>query len=357
MNEPDIIERVVSERENAERERLSRGRKAAADVAGRLGLMVHGGTAISRLLPRVFDAKDVLPDVDTFSSKGKNSKKTAHAVAHMVSQEIGEDVRVVPAIHKATQSVRAGRNVLLDVSWVDPSILSVLKTVAKDEGTPADVAPVAYLKMSIHFELYRPNVYVQRWRKLWPRLCALYEEEPTVRGEGTTDSVPDSVDGEFEALPTLEKGFAVVGKHAVKAMTGSSLLADWPIDLVYSETDPDLHDAPSAVDRLCHELDCDYPPTKGKETLIVPQHYRLTKDGRYLARVFVIKTDVCTAIGDDGITYGSSDLVMHLLYSQYIKAPRPDDDARKRIATAIDLLYQKQKTGPCDAGITRRFRL
>jgi hypothetical protein len=317
---------------------------------------MHGGTDISRVLPKAVASSedDIVPDVDTFSAKGKNSKKIAHAVAHLISKETGEDVRVVPAIHKSTQSVRMGREVLLDVSWVDQIILSRLKTVAMDEGLPADVAPVAYLKMSIHFELYRPSVYVQRWRKLWPRLCAMYEERPTVRGERV---VVDAPDGEYEPLPSLERGFAVVGKHALLAMTGSRALADWPLDLVYAETDPDVYDAGAAGDRLCDEMDCDYPPTKANETLVVPQHFRLARDGRFVARVFVVRTDVCTAEGDDRVTYGSSDIVMHLLYSQYLKKPRPDDEPRRRIAAALDCLAEAQMTKPCESGIMRRFSL
>jgi hypothetical protein len=264
---------------------------------------------------------------------------------------------VIPAIHKTTFSVRMGRDVIADVSWVSPECLARLRTSAKDEGLPRDVVPASYLKMSIHYELGRPRVFTERWRKLWPRLKALYEAFPGVSCRlGPEARLEDRLGPEArlepdddEALPGPDTGFAVVGKHAFRRMTGSRLLDDWPVDLVYSGDD-----AGSAVALLAHGMDSDYPPTQARESVLCPKYYRLAKNGRLQARVFVSDAAVCTA-PHGGVVYGSSDVVLHLLYSQFLKAPRPEDAARRRLAAAIDVLVGTQLLEPCDSGIHRRF--
>lgn len=120
-------------------------------------------------------------DVDVFSSKHKDSKKTAHAIAHLLAKRGIQGLRVVPAKHKGTFSVRLDRDPVVDVTWVPGNQLARLRRANDYEGHKVRGAPVAYLKMCLHYELSRPASFIERWRKVWPRLRSLYEKYPEVK--------------------------------------------------------------------------------------------------------------------------------------------------------------------------------
>lgn len=362
------IEEAIQQRQEAVRERLEKAHASACAVAGQMTLMLHGGSAIEALVPGSVYGPDDVPDIDAFTSRGGNSKKTAYAAAGLLRKQGVDGLRVIPAVHKETNSVRIGRHVVMDISWLRPDEYRCLSSVASDEGVASlGVAPVAYLKMSMHLELCRPAVYIERWRKVWPRLQALYAAYPACMPEPLRAKkapheplrAPDSLLA-FVTREATDLGIVTIGRRAVADMTGSDIMAAWPLDLVVPRWRPfgqehletgDEHDRVVADLELRTGLSC---AGKACRNTFGPPYRRLcSPDGTYVARVFLVDTEVSTAAAG-GIMYGTSDLVLHLLYGEFLRTARPHTQEREALARAIDAVVEAQACN-ANAGIHRRF--
>lgn len=363
------IERAIEERCDASRTRLQAAYNEATRLADQMRLIRHGGLAIDALIPGTVYDSDVIPDIDVFTSKSNNSKKTTHAAAHLMKRAGIEGLRIVPAIHKSTYSIRLGRHVVMDVSWISPEEIRTLQTVSREEGHP-DVlaAPAAYLKMSMHLELCRPAVYIERWRKVWPRLEAIYSEFPKCM----PNPIPIKKIHTLEDVVLLEEdkildaardlGFVVVGRHAVQKLTGENSMSSWPVDLVLpSWTDDEDHIRPEIlIDEFCDRLEMKRSNKPAAHGIFGPPYYRVLKNGDYVCRIHIVDTEVCTTTTDDdeqpGSIYGTSDLVLHLLYSEFLRHSYPHHTQRQKLAEVIDSVVESQKKNENKMhGIHRRF--
>lgn len=353
------IEAAIEQRCEASRTQLQQAHDEAKRVAKQMRLVRHGGCAIEALVPgSVYGAGDI-PDIDAFTCRGTNAKKTAHAARHMIKKAGVDGLRIVPAMHKSTYSIRLGRHVIMDVSWVSPEDHKLLLKVAKDEGHPADamVPPTAYLKMSMHLELCRPAVYIERWRKVWPRLEAVYGAFPASLPKPVPAKKEYSLEDVFipeeeDMLRTAcDMGCVIVGRHLVHKLTGEDWMRSWPMDLVLpSWPDDEETISPDAVlSELCARLELKKIVKPAARGMFGPPHYRLLKDGEYVARVHVVDTEVCTARDDDGLAYGTSDLALHLMYSELLRSASVHDSQRARLAEAIDAVTAAQAAHASDA--------
>jgi hypothetical protein len=147
----------------------------------------------------------------------------------------------------------------------------------------------------------------------------------------------------------------VVGRLAVKELTGRDWLAAWPHDFVLPKWPDDDRSSLSVVDELCASVQglerSDKPQARG---LLGPPYYRMTKGNEYVARVFVVDTEVCTSeVCSTGARYGTSDLVLHLLYSEILRA-KSHTSERQALADAIDAVTASQAVSSCE-GVHRRF--
>ena len=364
------IESAIEQRCEASRANLQRAHDEAKRVARQMRLTRHGGCAIEALVPGSAYGADDIPDVDVFTCRSGNAKKTAHAARHMIKKAGVDGLRVVPAMHKSTYSLRLGRHVVMDVSWVSPEDHKLLQKAAKEEGHPGDatVAPAAYLKMSMHLELCRPAVYIERWRKVWPRLEAVYGAFPACLPK----TVPLKREHELEevVLPdeqnmlrtACELGCVIVGRHLVRELTGEDSMRSWPTDLVLPSwpDDEEVIGAESVVSELCARMELKRIAKPAARGLFGPPHYRLLKDGAYVARVHVVDTEVCTARDEarhPGLVFGTSDLALHLLYSELLRSATVHDSQRARLAEAIDAVTAAQAASASEParGLHQRF--
>ncbi|AUF82742.1 hypothetical protein TetV_660 [Tetraselmis virus 1] len=362
-NAQERINHIINAKIKHDKTTVNNARWQCVDVAKKLGLTFHGGFAINNCLSsknKLFDDTDI-PDIDTMSSKNNNSKKTAFVVADELRKRGIKQVRVLQAIHQHTYSVRMDRTVLIDISHIKQSEMNSLNSIAKIEGVyEKRSVPPSYLKMSMHLELCRPKMFVERWKKIYPRLTAIYQDYPSLIKDYTissdlilTEPEPNPIREAFHTLD-FNKHFCLVGSDSVHALTGKWYLRDWPVDMMFHQDD--IRDADSFVNGLIHTLDLDYPAHKTKETLFLPEYYLLSKNGAYVGRVFVTNTEVSTAKKEDeGPVFGSTDLVLQLLYGQYLKNYTADKDTKDRIISSINDLVCIQYTASCDAGLTRRF--
>lgn len=362
------IENAILRRREADLSHLRRAHDAAKRVAKQMRLVCHGGCAIEELVPGAVYSSAETPDIDAFTCKGTNAKKTAHAVRHMIESEGVEGLRIVPAMHKSTFSIRLDRHVIMDLTWVSPEDHKLLRQAARDEGHPnhATAAPASYLKMAMHLELCRPAVYIERWRKVWPRLQALYGAFPdslskplTLNGE--YDLAEITIPGEYELLRTAcAMGFVIAGRHLVHKLTGEDYMRSWPADLVlpsWPDDDGSDDEAGAVISELCARLELKGTANPAARGIFGPPHRRLVNNGDYVARVHVVDTEVCTA-RCDGLVYGTSDLALHLMYSELLRGAAAHDSQRERLAEAIDAVTAAQAAHEPEwsgGGIHQRF--
>ena len=358
----EVINALIRKKNEASRHLLDDARCAAMEVAASMRLMLFGSNAVAEY---VEDETDIKPDVDVLSCKGKNSKKTCHVMAHYLSADHGIDgLRVIQAIHKATQSIRQGRHVISDVTWIEPWEMNALKNAVREENldTHRPAAPLSYLKMSMHEELCRPSVFIDRWDKVHRRLKSLYEAYPMVltrprkqANKHLSSAAASPNTDDHPLLKHIGDRFLITGRHAVKKLTGEDILHDWPLELIHRSTD--THDTLSSVNLLIHDGGLDYPAVLSKPSLFLPGYYILTRDGDYVGRVFDIPTDVCGNRCDDGFVYGSTDAVLELLYGQYLRSGRFSDHSSAQLVKAINAVADLQTTRDFRSGLTRRFLL
>lgn len=346
MNDLETIRQSVYQRTSAYNAKVKNARIAADQVSSKMRLLRYGGAALHALLPNsTIYEEDHTFDIDAFTCKGNTSKKTAYAAASLMGKQGVTGTRVIPAMHKSTYSVRMGRDVILDVHWISPNDHRVLERLAKEEKLIShNVAPTAFLKMSMHLELSRPAVYIERWEKVWKRLDTLYSSFPNVQPHpvGKGKEVEELPLGEIPDIRQALRDFGcvLVGKDAVRAITGNSeLMKAWPVDVVLPSWpgDKSVKNPSVMIEslKLTHMVE-----STGKATnkgLFGPPYYTLTDtDGKYVARIHVIDTEVCTTESPDGLVYGSMDLVLHLLYSEYVRTTPKNDTNREELVRAID---------------------
>ena len=360
----EAIEGAIEQRRLASKGPLRRAHAEALAASAKMRLMRHGGCAIEALVPGAAYSNEDVPDIDAFTCRTGNAKKTAHAACQMMKSAGVEGLRVVPAIHKHTQSVRLGKTAVLDVSWVSPEEHGLLEKVARDEGISGSMCvPTAYLKMSMHLELSRPAVYIERWRKVWPRLEAVYgafpECVPRPLALKKEYILPDGYaeDDEEVLREACAMGFVVAGRHFVRELTGEDMMRSWPTDLVLPTWPDDDRDRDSVVSELCARLELTSTGVFGTSGLFGPPQRRLLKGREHVARVHVVDTEVCTAASSrKGIVFGTSDLALHLLYSEFLRGARSHDSQRARLAEVIDAVVAAQREpGGANDGIRRRF--
>ena len=359
------IEESIAERNEAIRAIAARAHVAADKAVTEMRLLRYGGSALHTIIPEGVYSEAEVPDIDAFTAKGGSSKKTAYELANSMRRSGIEGIRIVPALHKSTHSVRIGRQVVADLTLISPSDCELLREAAKREGLPCKcTVPTLFLKLSMHMELSRPAVFIERWRKIWPRLVALYREYPRALAR------PLAVEPmRLELLPlcdevlklALSSGCVIVGRLAVRELTGKDILAAWPHDFVlpkWPEDDEQDESPIAAIDGICSGMEglerSKKPLASG---LLGPPYYMLTKQREYMARVFVVDTEVCTARATFG-TLGTSDLVLHLLYSEILRA-KSHTSERQALADAIDAVTASQAADQgrvCQGvGVHRRF--
>ncbi len=359
----EAIEASIAERSEAIRAIAARAHFAADKAVTEMRLLRYGGTALHTILPGGVYAESEVPDIDAFTAKGGSSKKTAYALANSLRRSGIDGIRIVPALHKSTHSVRIGRQVVADLTLISPSDCELLREAAKREGLPCKcVVPTLFLKLSMHMELSRPAVYIERWRKIWPRLVALYREYPRALAR------PLAVEPvRLEPLPlcdevlklALSSGCVIVGRLAVREITGRDILAAWPHDFVLPKWPDEDGDEPAVavIDSICSGMEGLERSRKALASgLLGPPYYMLTKRREYMARVFVVDTEVCTARASFG-TFGTSDLVLHLLYSEILRA-KTHTSERQALADATDAVTESQAAREGVSGVSgvhRRF--
>ena len=359
-------------------------------VAKSGAMVLVGGEAINRTLPGggVYGDEEHR-DFDFISS---SSSKLAAANMMRAIRDKGLDANIHPAVHEGTWTVKVHRRVVADVTEATHQELQALarRKSLKDgaggdpTGPPAPnpggrrrsrrgigrrhsayplVAPVEYLKMSLHFELSRPTVHCRRWPRLHRRLRALYDAFPTAHpgGRDGATSHREAPGGLLEAALRSCRGsggrLLLCGVHAAREMLGSAgVPAGSRVDLVL-HTDDDTDTLAEAIRlsrcsgrELGETLITDGPTGA---SLFLPAYSSVTDTlGRELARVFSSPVPLATAACG---WIASVDFVLCLMYGEDLAGGVGRATARAAALLSEEML-RREDSESCD-GHWDRMRL
>lgn len=245
-------------------------REGCLEAAAGQGLLVVGGEAIDRSLPggSVYQCGEHR-DADFVT---RRSSKLVAATLMGILRDRGLPASIHPALHEGTWSVRVHRKVVADVTEIAPWEMDVLaggspgpprrrlrsgsrgKGANRRQGDPPSVgragpggrkgqerrgapasrggpeaparfgppvAPIEYLKMSLHLELSRPTSNSRRWPKVYRRMRSLYEAYPPAAPRGELS----------EPQEERDDGIRGAAHSAAKATSSDALLCGVPAAL------------------------------------------------------------------------------------------------------------------------------
>jgi len=164
-------------------------------------LLIYGGVAINSILPkkdRFYDKYEV-PDIDFFSLKAKID---AINLADFLKKNGVEYVEVKSGIHYETFKVYVNFTPVVDITEIPKFLFNrmvemsnkeihEIKKIAPDYDII--VAPLTFLRLSIHIELSRPNGYIERWPKIFRRMTLLYNYYPVPLNKSCEGFIKESV--------------------------------------------------------------------------------------------------------------------------------------------------------------------
>ena len=247
----------TADKRAAELADLAVARDACWGAAERLGLVLVGGEAIDAVLPRggVYMGAEHR-DIDFLTEK---SPKLVAAILVGALRDRGVAANMQPALHDGTWTIKSHRCVVADVTGVSPLEIERLRGAGADQGTSGGndrrrkrggrksgppgaarrpgggrvgmaVAPVQYLKMSLHFELSRPAAHCRRWPRLHSRMRALYDAFPPGGGQapprGEAAGPPGGLELAAMRLCESNRGRALLcGTAAAREMLGTGGVA------------------------------------------------------------------------------------------------------------------------------------
>lgn len=149
-------------------------------------LILYGGLALNLSLPksrRFYDEYEI-PDYDFFSP---DAKRHAKDLANTFANLGYEAVEVKPGLHLNTYKVFVNYNAVADITYVPEKLFKRMFDISKSErsailkhnpGLDMNIAPMSFLRMSLHLELSRPDGFIERWSKIYKRMVLFYTTYP-----------------------------------------------------------------------------------------------------------------------------------------------------------------------------------
>jgi hypothetical protein len=141
-------------------------------------VLLYGGSAINDILPKndkIYDEK-VLPDIDIFSTNGKNLSK--EIVKHFIAKGYNKiTTNFINALHENTYKVFIDSVQVFDISTISKKAFKKLSknSIIGDNGIR--VVNIQFLRLSLH--MIMSQLYdARRWQKVFERLVIFYKHFP-----------------------------------------------------------------------------------------------------------------------------------------------------------------------------------
>lgn len=185
-----LLEKKIQDKQLADRKKAFDENIAMCNVAKHFiqkkGLLVYGGLALNNSLPknlRFYDEYE-LPDYDFFSSRAREDAKE---LANIYANLGYEDIEVKPGLHINTYKVYVNFMAIADITYVPENLYKRMQSQSKAERSmilkhnpdlDINIAPMSFLRMSLHLELSRPDGFIERWTKIYKRMVLFYKTYP-----------------------------------------------------------------------------------------------------------------------------------------------------------------------------------
>jgi hypothetical protein len=178
-------------------------------------LVLYGGFALNEILPpskRFYD-EHKLPDYDCFHY---DAKDLIIKLANLYHRKGYKYVYVKRALHDGTQRIYVNFIEVMDMSYISNQLYTVFCEMSRKDYADSDtefiIAPLAFLKYSLHDEMSRPISSSFRWSKLYPRL-ALVDAEYFI---GKNSSLPQEMEIEHMSNEYVIRARVAVKEYAIK---------------------------------------------------------------------------------------------------------------------------------------------
>lgn len=186
----EFLEQQIDKKKNQERKKYHAENIAMYDITHdfikKKKLLVYGGTALNLTLPKFkqfYDEHEV-PDYDFFSPQAFQDAKE---LADIYASKHYENIEVKSGIHHGTYKVFVNFTGIADITNIPPRLFARMQEISANERNEVlknnasldiHVAPMAFLRMSFHLELSRPNGDIERWTKVYKRMHIFYSTYP-----------------------------------------------------------------------------------------------------------------------------------------------------------------------------------
>lgn len=184
------LEHVLEERRLRDKRNLHKMGQQLFDIVKEFVIkkrcLIYGGVALNSILPKKdkFYDKLEIPDIDFFSP---TARQHAIELADFIVSKGFRYVEVRSGIHYETFKVYANFLPIADITELPRRLFNRLMIMSEEEkpiirkyapGFNLPIAPLAFLRLSMHLELSRPEGYIERWVKVYKRMTLLYDYYP-----------------------------------------------------------------------------------------------------------------------------------------------------------------------------------
>lgn len=185
-----ILEQKVEEKKQLDRieyyQNNIRMFNITRDFVKEKNLLLYGGLALNLSLPhpkRFYDEYEV-PDYDFFSP---NALKHGKELANLYAKRGYTDIELKPGLHEGTYKLFVNYTPIADITAVPRKLYAKMMEKSSEErdmilrnnpGLDLHIAPLDFLRMSLHLELSRPNGFIDRWSKIYSRMVLFYKTYP-----------------------------------------------------------------------------------------------------------------------------------------------------------------------------------
>lgn len=187
MREVTLFEKKLKEINDAinlklspKAEEHSRRMSVALEFIESEGLLVYGGLALNLILPtasRFYKPSDT-PDIDVCAL---DSRLSATRLADRFLREGYKYTEVVEGVFEGVYRVSVDFRQIIDIKQIRRPLFEKLNAGGSERDFMSHrvkCVPGFYLCMELHKEFSLPNMHIERWRKLFPRLLAYYRNFP-----------------------------------------------------------------------------------------------------------------------------------------------------------------------------------
>lgn len=140
-------------------------------------VILYGGVALNEILPprlKFYD-KNSLPDLDMMSP---DARKIASELVYYYKKTKHQAVSFTEALHKGTYKVFADGIQVIDITQCAETTYRKLRTHSSISSLGLMIAPLEYIRMTLHQMLSLPNDATNRWEKVFKRLFLFYKAYP-----------------------------------------------------------------------------------------------------------------------------------------------------------------------------------